>query len=67
MLIRIIENQTGQTWREVRSLMQMLHLVEYRLDTGTLCQRTQLTPEQQAIVSALGLKEPQQIWDISLF
>ncbi|KKC45811.1 transposase [Paenibacillus sp. D9] len=66
MLIRIIENQTGQTWREVRSLMQMLHLVEYRLDAGTLCQRTQLTPEQQAIVSALGLKEPQQIWDISL-
>ncbi|WP_035101069.1 IS1634 family transposase [Aneurinibacillus terranovensis] len=66
MLIRIIENQTGRTWGDVRSLMQMLHLVEYQLDAGKLCQRTELTEEHKAIVSALEIKEPQQIWDISL-
>ncbi|CAM4382553.1 Transposase [Paenibacillus alkaliterrae] len=66
MLIRIVENKTGKTWREVLSLMQMLHLVEYRLDAGKLCQGTELTEEHKAIVSALEIKEPQQIWDISL-
>lgn len=66
MLIRIVENQTGKTWREVRSLMQMMHLIEYRLDAGKLCQRTELTEEHRAIVSALKIEEPQQIWDISL-
>jgi len=66
MLIRIIENQTGKTWREVRSLTQTMHLIEYRLDAGKLCQRTELTEEHRAIVSALKIEEPQRIWDISL-
>ena len=66
MLIRIAENQTGQTWRDIRSLMQTLHLVEYRLDAGKLRQRTELTDEHRGIVSALQIAEPQQIWDISL-
>jgi transposase len=66
MLIRIAENQTGQTWREIRSLMQTLHLVEYRLDAGKLRQRTELTDEHRAIVTALQIAEPQQIWGISL-
>lgn len=66
MLIRIIENQTGKTWREVRSSMQTMHLIEYRLDAGKLCQRTELTDEHRAIVSALKIEEPRKIWDISL-
>jgi Transposase len=66
MLVRIIENQTGKTWREVRAAMQTLHLVEYRLDAGKLCQRTELSEEHQAIVSALQIEEPPRIWDISL-
>jgi len=46
--------------------MQTLHLVEYRLDAGKLRQRTELTDQHRAIVSALQIAEPQQIWDISL-
>lgn len=66
MLIRIVENQTGKTWREVRSEMQTMHLIEYRLDAGKLCQRTELTDEHRAIVAALKIEEPPRIWDISL-
>lgn len=66
MLIRIVENQTGKTWCEVRSVMQTMHLIEYRLDAGKLCQRTELTDEHQTIVSPLKIEKPQKIWDISL-
>ena len=66
LLIRVIENQTGQTWNEVRSLMQMLHVVEYRSVDGTVKQRTELTAEQKGILSALQLPEPPRIWDISI-
>lgn len=43
-----------------------LDAVKYRLDAGKLCQRTELTEEHRAIVSALKIEESQQIWDISL-
>jgi transposase len=66
LLIRVIENQTGKTWNEVRSLMQMLHVIEYRSVDGTVKQRTELTEEQQGILSALQLPEPPRIWDISV-
>jgi len=65
MLIRIAEDRPNVA-REIRSLMQTLHLVEYRLDGGKLRQRTELTDEHRAIVLALQIAEPQQIWDISL-
>lgn len=65
MLIRIVENQTGKTWREVRSYLQEMHVVEYQYPDGTVKQRTELTQEQKAIVSALNLDEPPKLWDIS--
>ena len=65
MLIRIVENQTGRTWRDVRSLFQRMHLIEARSSDGTVLQRTELTDEQRAILSALELPEPQPIWGIS--
>lgn len=66
MLVRIVENQTGRTWREVRNIFQRLHVVEYRSDDGIVKQRTELTEEHVAIVSALQLTKPQRIWGISL-
>jgi hypothetical protein len=66
MLIRILENKTGKTWRELRNLMEQIHLVEYQSVDGTVRQRTELTSEHQAIVSALELPEPQKIWGISI-
>jgi transposase len=66
MLIRIVENKTGRTWRDVRNLFQRIHLVETRSVDGTVFQRTELTDEHRGILSMLELPEPQQIWDISL-
>lgn len=66
MLIRIVENKTGRTWRDVRNVFQRIHLVETRSADGTVLQRTELTDEHKGILSQLELPEPQQIWDISL-
>ena len=66
MLIRIVENKTGRTWRDVRNVFQRIHLVETRSTDGTVLQRTELTDEHRGILSQLDLPEPQQIWDISL-
>jgi hypothetical protein len=44
----------------------MLHMIEYRSVDGTVKQRTELTEEQQGILSALQLPEPPRIWDISV-
>ncbi|MCP3775653.1 IS1634 family transposase [Paenibacillus sp. MZ04-78.2] len=66
MLVRIIENQTGKTWREVRDSFGRVQLVEYESHDGKVQQRTELTPEHLGIVSALKLTEPQRIWGISL-
>jgi len=65
MLIRIVENQTGRTWRDVRSLFQRVHLIQAVSSDGTVLQRTELTDEHRGIHSALDLPEPQQIWGIS--
>ncbi len=66
LLIRVIENQTGSTWNEVRSLMQMLHVVEYQSQDGTVKQRTEFTDEQRGILSAVNVPEPPRIWDVSM-
>lgn len=65
MLIRIIENKTGRTWRDVRNLFKRIHLIESRSVDGTVLQRTELTDEHRGILSQLDLPEPQKIWDIS--
>ncbi|MEF3305691.1 transposase [Paenibacillus sp. GYB003] len=57
MLIRVVENQTGRTWREVREQLQRLHLVEYKSADGNVQQCTELTEEQLAIVSVIFHKE----------
>jgi hypothetical protein len=65
LLIRVVENQTGRTWREVRNLFRRLHLVEYQSPDGHVQQSTELTDEQMDIVSALQITKPQRIWGIS--
>lgn len=66
MLIRIVENQTGRTWRDVCNPFQRLHLIEAISSDGTVLQRTELTDEHRGILLALDLPEPQKICDISM-
>jgi hypothetical protein len=58
LLIRIAENQAGDTWRNLRDELQRMHLGTFAGHAGTSRQRTELTIQQQAILRALSVEQP---------
>lgn len=58
LLIRVIENATGDTWRNVRDELERMHLGTFTGSSGTCRQRTETTAGQRAILTALDLPEP---------
>ena len=58
LLIRIAENATGETWRNLRAEMDKLHLGRFAGPAGEVSQRTEITPRQTAIFKAAGVAEP---------
>jgi hypothetical protein len=66
LLIRVIENATGDTWRNTRHELDRLHLVTLATAHGRVAQRSLTTPSQQAILRALQLPEPPQFLDFTL-
>src|SRR5450759_3209291 len=58
LLIRIAENATGETWRNLRTEMDRLHLGRFVGPAGEIAQRTELTPRLAAIFKAADAAEP---------
>jgi len=58
LLVRIAENATGDTWRNLRNELERLHLGTFAGPAGVSRQRTELTPGQKEILRALQLPEP---------
>ena len=65
LLIRVVENTTGDTWRNVRHELDRLHLVTLQTAQGTVAQRTTLTLGQKTILKALHLDEPRRFYDFT--
>ena len=65
LLIRVVENTTGDTWRNVRHELDRLHLVTLATSDGTVAQRTTLTAGQKTILKALHLDEPRRFYDFT--
>jgi len=66
LLIRVAENVTGDTWRNLRHELDRLHLVNLATTDGRVAQRSATTPGQQAILRALDLHEPPKFFDFTL-
>jgi len=58
LLIRVVENATGETWRCVREELERLHLVTLETSEGRVARRSQTTAGQRRIFAALELPEP---------
>ena len=58
LLIRIAENQTGDTWRNVRRELQRLHQGTFRGNAGLAQKTSQTTAAQLRILRAPGLEPP---------
>ncbi len=65
LLIRVLENSTGQTWRTLRHQLDRLHLVTLATNHGTVAQRSATRPEHRAIWAALDLPEPPRFFDFT--
>jgi hypothetical protein len=65
LLIRVIENTTGQTWRNVRHELDRMHLVTLATGEGRVAQRSTLTAGQKTILAALDLPEPPRFLDFT--
>ncbi len=66
LLLRVIENATGDTWRNLRHELDRMHLVTLATNAGQIAQRTTTTPGQQTLLRALDLPEPPRIFDYTL-
>ena len=66
LLIRVVENATADTWRNVRHELDRLHLVTLATTDGHLAQRSELTDGHKKILTALHLTEPPRFYDFTL-
>lgn len=66
LLMRVIENGTGDTWRNVRHELDRMHLVTMETAEGRVAQRSATTPGQAEILTALGIPEPGRFLDFEL-
>jgi hypothetical protein len=64
LLIRIAENQTSQTWRNLRDELERIHLGTFTGPAGTSRQRTELTTRQREILRALNVAPPPLFLDL---
>ncbi len=66
LLIRVVENATGATWRNVRHELDRMHLVTLATGDGHVAQRSATTPGQKAILAALELPGPPRFFDVTV-
>jgi hypothetical protein len=58
LLIRVAENQAGQTWPAMRRELQRICLGTFTGPAGTFRQRTEITSAQRDILAKLGIDPP---------
>ena len=66
LLIRVVENATGDTWRNIRHELDRMHLVTLETTEGRVAQRSATTPGQAKILASLDLAEPGRYLDFQL-
>jgi len=66
LLVRIAERQTGQTWDQIRAVLQRIHLGEFESKNGRILQRTELTPDQIKLLKLLNISSPAKIQRVDL-
>jgi transposase len=65
LVLRVAEIEVGDTWRNIRNELDRMHLVTITTSKGTVSQRSELTPGQRRILSALQLAEPPLFFDFT--
>ncbi|MGI8613892.1 MAG: IS1634 family transposase [Nocardioidaceae bacterium] len=66
LLMRVVENATDDTWRNVRHELDRMHLVTLATTEGQVAQRSATTPGQKTTLAALELPEPARFFDFTV-
>lgn len=66
LLIRVVENSSRDTWRNVRHELDRMHLVTIETAEGRVAQRPTTTTRQAEILAALDIDEPGRYLDFQL-
>ncbi|HUY99131.1 MAG TPA: transposase [Thermomicrobiaceae bacterium] len=66
LLLRVVENATDDTWRNIRHELDRMHLVTLATADGHVAQRSATTTGQKTILSALKLPEPARFFDFTV-
>ena len=62
----MVENATGDTWRNIRHELDRMHLVTLATADGHVAQRSTTTAGQKTILTALELPEPPRFFDFTV-
>jgi hypothetical protein len=66
LLLRVVDNAVGDTWRNVRHELDRMHLVTLATADGQVALRSASTAGQQTILTALELPEPPRFFDYTV-
>jgi len=66
LLIRVVENATGESWRCVRDELERMHLVTLKASEGRVVRRSQTAAGQRRILAALEPPEPPLFSDLEV-
>ena len=65
LLIRVAENQTGQTWPAMRRELQRISLGTFTGPAGTFRQRTEIPKTARDLLAALDIDVPRKIHELT--
>mgnify|MGYP002331866163 FL=1 len=65
LLIRVAENETGKTWREMCRILRTLDVGIHRIGSEEVWRTSKLTKEQKELFKALDIKPPPPYYYIS--
>jgi hypothetical protein len=66
LLLRVVENATDDTWRNVRHELDRMHLITLATADGQVAQRSATTAGQKSILASLKLPEPPRFFDFTV-
>ena len=65
LLIRVMENQSGQTWAKMRRSLSRIQATMLKTSSGSMTKTSTLSPALKQLFKDLKIKEPPRILDLS--
>ena len=65
LLVRVAENQAGQTWPAMRRELDRIHLGTFTGPAGTFQQRTELAKPARDLLAKLSIDQPRKIHELT--